>query len=99
MEAQGEPQHRTKVNPRKAPRAWASAQASATPHIQSWLGSSGGGGGGTLRALTRGDLHRSATCGRTCERKDARPKPVEKSDRPVVARKPTKVGGAKEATR
>jgi hypothetical protein len=94
MEAEGKPQHRTRVNPRKAGLTWVSVPGTATPNIQSRQDGIEGGGGGTSFVLTQGDLRRSDS-GRTGEGNDDRPMPVEKSDLLIVARKPAKVGGAK----
>ena len=97
MEARGKPQHRTKVKPRKAGPVWVSVLGSATPDIQPRRDGIGDGGGGTLLILTLGDLFGSAVSGRPQGGNDARPMPGEKSDRPIVARKPGNSGGAKGA--
>jgi hypothetical protein len=68
MEAEGEPQHRTKVNPRKAGLTWVSVPGIATPDIQSWQDGIEDGGGGTSFVLTQGSLCRSA---RAVGRKEA----------------------------
>jgi hypothetical protein len=94
MEAEGEPQHRTRVNPRKAGLTWESVLGNATPNIQSRQDGIEGGSGGTSFVLTQGDLRRSGN-GRTEEGNDDGPMPAEKSDLLVVAMKPVKVGGAK----
>ena len=95
MEARGEPQHRTQVKPRKAGLIWVSVPVNATPDIQSWQDGIEGGGGGTLFILTQGDLSGSAGSGRARGENDERSTPVEKSDHPIVAMKPMKVGRAK----
>jgi hypothetical protein len=61
MEAEGEPQHRTRVNPRKAGLTWVSVPGTATPDIQPWQDGIEDGGGGTSFVLTQGGLCRSAT--------------------------------------
>jgi hypothetical protein len=61
MEAGGEPQHRTQVNPQAGFRAWASVPRSTTPSIRPRFGSKEGGGGEKLLNLTPGDLFGSAT--------------------------------------
>jgi hypothetical protein len=94
MEAESEPQHRTRVNPRKAGLTWVSVPGTATPDIQPWQDGIEGGGGGTSFVLTQGGLRRSDS-GRAEEGNDDHPMPAEKSDLPIVARKPAKVGGAK----
>lgn len=48
MEARDEPQHRTKVKPRKAGLIWVSAPSSTTPEIQSRQDGNEDGSGGTL---------------------------------------------------
>ena len=68
----------------------------ATPGIQSWQDGSGGGGGGKSFILTPRDLLWSGD-GRACGGNDAGTMPEEKSDRPIVAMKPVKAGGAKGA--
>ncbi len=98
MEALDAPQHRAKAKLRKAFDAWASALPSATPDIQSRHRGSGDGGGGTLCVLTRGELHRSARCGRRGGGNDDPPTPVEKSDHLIVVMKPGNAGGAKGVT-
>jgi hypothetical protein len=60
MEAEDEPQHRTRVNPRKAGLTWVSVPGTATPDIQPWQDGIEGGGGGTSFVLTQGGLRRSA---------------------------------------
>ena len=61
---------------------------------------SGGGDRGTLLILTPGDPHGSAAIGggRRHEGIDVLTKPVEKSDRAIVAMKPGNAGGAKGVT-
>ena len=98
MEAGGEPQHRTQVNPCAGSWTWVSAPGSTTPGIRPWSTSIGGGGGGTLLDLTPGDLSRSASGGRTGGGNDDRLMPGEKSDRLIVARKPGNSGEAKGTT-
>lgn len=93
MEARDEPQHRTKVKPRKAGLTWESVPPNATPDIQSRQDGIEDGGGGTLLVLTRGDLHGSAGCGRRLG--DGLPMSVEKSDHSIRAGKPGNAGGAK----
>ena len=60
MEAEDAPQHRTRVNPRKAGLTWVSVPGTATPDIQSWQDGIEGGSGGTSFVLTQGGLCRSA---------------------------------------
>ena len=52
MEANCEPQHRTKVNSRKAVLPWVSVLENATPYFQSWAGRSESGSGGKSWSLT-----------------------------------------------
>jgi hypothetical protein len=75
MEAVDEPQHRTKVKPRKAGLTRVSVPAIATPSIQSWQDGIEDGGGGALLILTPGDLPGSVWSGR--RRGDTEPKPEE----------------------
>ena len=98
MEARDEPQHRAKAKLRKAFGVWASVRPNVTPNIQSRPRGTGDGGGGTLCILTQGDLHRSAQSGRREEGNNDPTTPVEKSDHPIVARKPGNAGGAKGVT-
>ena len=93
VEARDEPQHRTKVKPRKAYLTWVSVPPNATPDFQSRQVGSEDGSGGTLRVLTRGDLHGSARGGRRLG--DGSTMFVEKSDHSIVVRKPGNAGGAK----
>ncbi len=60
MEALDEPQHRTRVKPRKAGLAWVSVPGNAMPDIQSWQDGIEDGGGGKSFVLTQGDLCGSA---------------------------------------
>jgi len=60
MEAEDAPQHRTRVNPRKAGLTWVSVPGTATPDIQSRQDGIEGGSGGTSFVLTQGGLCRSA---------------------------------------
>ena len=96
MEAVGEPQHRTKVKPRKAGLTWVSVPCIATPDFQRWQDGSEDGGGGTWFILTPGDLPESAMSGR--DRGNATPMLGEKSDHPIRAMKPGNAGGAKGVT-
>ena len=82
VEARDAPQHRTQVKPRKADLLWVSVPPNATPDIQSRQVGSEAGSGGTLRVLTRGDLHGSARCGRRLG--DVSLMSVEKSDHSIV---------------
>ena len=68
----------------------------ATPYIQSRQDGSGGGGGEKSFILTPRDLLWSGD-GRTREGNDEGSTLEEKSDRPIVATKPVKAGGAKGA--
>ena len=67
MEAEGEPQHRTRVNPRKAGLTWVSVPGTATPNIQPWQDGIEDGGGGTSFVLTQGGLCGSAAAVRRKE--------------------------------
>ena len=98
VEARGQPQHRTKVKPRKAGPTWVSAPPSAMPGIQSRRDGTGDGGGGKWLVLTPGDLDGSARSGRRRGGDNALPKPVEESDHFIVATKPGNAGGAKGVT-
>jgi hypothetical protein len=90
-EAVDELQHRTRVKPREAGLVEASVLGNATPDIQ------------PLPGRERQDIGRSYSkrslwvraSGRAEECEDDRPKPREKSDLPVVARKLVKGSGAK----
>ena len=95
MEARDEPQHRTKVKPRKAGLVWVSVPSSTTPDIQSRQDGIEDGGGGTLLTLTQGDLRGSAQAVDGKEVSDDLSKPTEKSDLLIVARKAAKAAGAK----
>ncbi len=95
VEARDEPQHRTKVKPRKAGLAWVSVPSITTPDIQPRQDGNEDGGGGTLLTLTQGDLRGSAQAVGGKEVDDDRPKPTEKSDLLIVARKAVKAAGAK----
>ena len=94
-EAVDELQHRTRVKPREAGLVEASVLGNATPDIQPLPGRCGG--------RERQDIDRSYSKrslwvragGRAEGSKDDRPKPREKSDLPVVARKLVKASGAK----
>jgi hypothetical protein len=94
MEARGQAQHRTQVNPREAGPTWVSELGVVTPDVQSWRDGIGGGRGAKRSGLTLGDLPGPA-------RADPLPSPEggpgtgQKSDHPIVARKPVKAGGAK----
>ena len=96
MEAEDAPQHRTRVNPRKAGLTWVSVPGTATPDIQPWQDGIEDGGVGTLFTLIQGDLCGSASAVGQKEVNDDRPMRAEKSDLLIVARKPAKAGGAKE---
>ena len=94
-EAVDELQHRTRVKPREAGLVEASVLGNATPDIQPLPGRCGG--------RERQDIDRSYSkrslwvraSGRAEGCEDDRPKPSEKSDPPVVARKLVKASGAK----
>lgn len=96
MEARGEPQHRTKVNPRKAGLPGQACVSTQRPISNPWQEGAGGGGGEKSFILTPRDLLRSGD-GRAQEGNDAGPMPEEKSDRLIVAMKPVKAGRAKGA--
>ena len=94
-EAGGELQHRTQVKPREAGLVEASVLGNATPNIQPLPGRCGG--------RERQDIGRSYSkrspwvrgSGRVGGIENDRPKPQEKSDLLVVARKLVKASGAK----
>ncbi len=96
MEARGEPQHRTQVNPRKAGLSGQACSSTRRPISNPRQDGSGGGGGGKLFILTPRDLLWSGD-GRAREGNDSGSMPEEKSDRLVVATKPVKAGRAKGA--
>ena len=95
MEALDAAQHRTQVKPRKADRVGVSARRRVTPDIQSGPIGSEDGCGVKLCTLTQGDLLRSTPSGRAVGGNDDRPMPAEKSDHPVVVKKPGNADGAK----
>ena len=75
----------------------------ATPDIRSRTICSEGGSGETFLILTPRDLQGSPVLeigvwGRVCEGNDKGSKSLEKSDHPIVVRKPSNVGGAKGMT-
>ena len=96
MEARGEPQHRTQVNPRKAGLPGQACLSTRRPVSNSWQEGVGGGGDGKSFILTPRDLLWSGD-GRAQEGNDAGSMLEEKSDRPVVAMKAVKAAGAKGA--
>ena len=96
MEARGEPQHRTQVNPRKAGLPGQACLSTRRPVSNSWQEGVGGGGDGKSFILTPRDLLRSGD-GRAQEGNDAGSMPEEKSDHLIVAMKPVKADGAKGA--
>ena len=96
MEARNEAQHRMKMNPCAGRTIWASAPTSVTPDFQSRTCGSGGGGGAKFLRITLGDLFGSAICGRPGRKVGTMS--GEKSDRLIVALKPSNAGGAKGAT-
>ena len=95
MEALDEPQHRTKVKPRKAVLVWVSVPTNVTPNIQPRQDGIEDGSGGTSLTLTQGDLRGSAKAVGRKEASDNWPKPAEKSDSLIVAMKAVKAVGAK----
>ena len=96
MEARGETQHRTQVKPRKAGPIWVSVLVNATPDypivVRTVLGTAAAGSCSFLPQEISPGPHWSVG---HQEGNDAGPKPGEKSDHPIVARKPAKAGGAK----
>ena len=96
MEARGEPQHRTQVNPRKAGLPGQACRLTQRPISNRGRTVVGAAAAGSHSYLTPRDLPWSGN-GRGHEGNDAGSMPGEKSDRPVVARKPVKAGGAKGA--
>ena len=98
MEAAGEPQHRTQVNPRKAGLIWVTMLANRTPCI--WSGSERYWGR-RRRDIAHPYPKRSPEVhagGRAFEGNDVCPMLVEKSDHLIVALKPGNAGGAKGVT-
>ena len=75
MEAGDEPQHRTKVKPRKAGLVWVSVPVNTTPDIQPRQDGNEDGSGGTLLTLTQGDLRGSAQAVGGKEADDDQPRP------------------------
>ena len=88
MEARGESQHRTQVNPRKAGLPGQACRLTQRPISNRGRTVVGAAAARSYSYLTPRDLH---------EGNDADSMPGEKSDRLVVARKPVKAGGAKGA--
>ncbi len=74
MEGVDEPQHRTKVKPRKAGLTWVSVPENATPDIQSWQDGTEDGSGGTSFILTPGELLGSAKAVGIAETRRRRPR-------------------------
>jgi len=95
MEALGEPQHRTQVNPRKADLVWVSVPLDATPDIQTRPGGSGGGGGGTSFPLTLRDLPGTATAVGDAKATTHGADTQGEVGSPHSSEKPSKDGGAK----
>ena len=96
MEARGEPQHRTKVNPRKAGLPGQACLPTRRPISNRGRSVVGAAAAGSHSYLTPRDLPWSGN-GRGREGNDAGSMPGEKSDRLVVAMKPAKADGAKGA--
>jgi hypothetical protein len=94
MEARGEPQHRTQVKPRKAGlsgRACLPTQRPISNRDRTVLGTEAAGSCSFLPQEISPGPHD----GRAQEGNDAGSKPGEKSDHPILARKPVKAGRAK----
>ena len=96
MEARGEPQHRTKVNPRKAGLSGQACTLTQRP-----VSNRGRTVVGAAAAGSHSSLPQEISCGpqdgRAREGNDADSMPEEKSDRLVVAMKSVKADGAKGA--
>ena len=96
MEARGEPQHRTQVKPRKAGLSGQACLATRRPisnRDRTVVGTEAAGSCSSLpQEISLGPLDGRAQGGN-----DAGSMPGEKSDCPIVARKPTKAGRAKGA--
>lgn len=104
MEAVDKPQHRTRVNPYAG---WPALGECAFQHDARYpaVGGTvmGAGAAGHHPSLpqeisTGPRLRESGVSGSAYGGNDVRAKPVEKSDHPVVARKPGNAGGAKGVT-
>jgi hypothetical protein len=96
MEARGDSQSRTQVNPRKAGLPGQACRSTRRPVSNPWQAGIGGGGGEKSFTLPPRDLLRSGD-GRAQEGNDAGSIPEEKSDRLIVAMKSVKADGAKGA--
>ena len=96
MEARGEPQHRTQVNPRKASlpgQACVSTRRPVSNRGRTVLGAAATGSHSSLLQ----EISFRPRFGRAQEGNDAGSTRMEKSDRLIVATKPVKAGGAKGA--
>ena len=104
MEAVDKPQHRTRVNPYagRAALGECAFQHDARYPTESGMvmGAAAAGHCQSLpQEISRGPrLRESGVSGRVHGGNDVRATPVEKSDHPVVARKPGNAGGAKGVT-
>lgn len=96
MEARGEPQHRTQVNPRKAGLPGQACLPTRRPVSNRGRTVVGAAAAGSHSSLPQ-EISPDPSFGRAQEGNDAGLMSGEKSDRLVVAMKPVKAGGAKGA--
>ena len=94
MEARGLPQHRTQVKPRKAGLSGQACLATRRPISNRGRTVLGTEAAGSCPSLPQ-EISSGPPCGRAQEGNDAGPTPGEKSDHPIVAKKPVKAGRAK----
>ena len=94
MEARGEPQHRTQVKPRKAGLSGQACSATRRPISNRGRTVLGTEAAGSCSSLPQ-EISPGPPCGRAQGGNDAGSMPGEKSDHPIIARKPVKIGRAK----
>ena len=94
MEARGLPQHRTQVKPRKAGLSGQACSPTRRPISNRGRTVLGTEAAGSCSPLPQ-EISLGPLCGRAQGGNDADSMPGEKSDHPIVARKPAKAGRAK----